>query len=189
NLLVGRMGVTFGVGATGLIFDGSDNSEHALPIGAAINAKAIGTIQARQRLGLGVAAITGLPLLVEDVADFRRIGGVADPSLLVKDADLDHAGLIRDGFDGVVETFSIVSQHVISCAAADDIADPLGACQGGGFQILAMQSDIQVSEESEDDEHDRKQRPDQFCANALSQALRSRIAANWISLRHGLTPA
>ncbi len=138
-----------GVRAAGLIFDGSDNSQHALPA-IAINAKAVGAIQARQRLRLSVAAVAGLRRLVENVADFRWIGGVADPPLLVKDAHLDHAGLVRHGLDRVVESLAIVAQHVVGGAALDYIADPLGAGQRGCFQVLAMQSDIQVSEKGED---------------------------------------
>src|SRR5208337_5093337 len=84
NLLAGRVRVAVGVGTTGLILDGSDNSEHTLSVSAAINAKAVGAIQARQRLRLVMAAIAGLRLLVEHMADFGRIGGVANPSLLVQ---------------------------------------------------------------------------------------------------------
>src|ERR1700690_725713 len=136
------MRVTIGVGATGLILEGSDYSQHMLSAGVAINSKAIGTIQARQRLRLRVAAVKGPALLVEDMADFRRIGGVADPALLVKNAHLDHAGFIGDGLDGVVKSLAIVMQHVVSGAAADDIADPLSAGQGSCFQVLPMQSDV-----------------------------------------------
>src|ERR1035441_3825351 len=96
------MRVAVGVGAARLIFDGSDNSQHPLPA-VAIDAKAVGAIQARQWLRLGMAAIAGLRRLIEDVADFRWISGVADPPLLVKDAHLDHAGLVRHGLDRVVE--------------------------------------------------------------------------------------
>ena len=139
----------------------------------AINAKAVGTIQARQRLRLVVAAVAGLGRLVENVADFLGIGGVADPPLLVKDAHLDHAGLVGHGLNGVVESLAIVAQHVVGGAALDHVADPLGAGQGGGFQMLAMQSDIQVSEKSEDDDHDRQQRTDQLRTDAVSQPLPS----------------
>src|ERR1035438_8748039 len=116
------MRVTLGVGATGLIFDGGDDSQHTLPA-TAINTKAVGAIQARQRLRLSVTAVAGLGRLVEDVADLRWIGGVADPPLLVKDADLDHAGLVLHGVNGVVESLAIVAQHVVGGAVLDYVAD------------------------------------------------------------------
>ena len=118
-----------------------------------------------------MAAVAGLGRLVEDVVHFRCIGGVADPALLVKDAHLDHAGLVGHGLNGVVEAFAIVAQHVVGGAALDHIADPLGAGQRGCFQMLAVQSDIQISEQSEDDDHHRQQRPDQFRTDAVRQPL------------------
>jgi hypothetical protein len=91
--------------------------------------------------------------------------------------------------NGVVKSLAIVAQHVIRGAASDHVADPLGAGQGGGFEVLAMQSDIQVSENCEDDEHDGEQGTDQLRADAVSQPLGSASAANWVSLRHGNTGA
>ena len=154
----------------GLIFDGSDDSQHAVPAAIAINAKAVRTIQPRQRLRLSVAAVAGLGRLVENVADFGWIGGVADPPLLVKDAHLDHAGLVRHGLNRVVEPFAIVAQHVVRGAALDYIADPLGAGQRGRFQMLAVQSDIQISEQREDDDHHRQQRTNQLRTDAVTSA-------------------
>ena len=142
NLLIRRMRVATGIGAVGLIFDGGDNSQHPLT-GTAINAKAVGAIQTRQRLRLRVAAIAGLSALVENSADFLRIRGIADPAFLVKNAYLHHARLVRYGLDRTVEALAIVAQHVVDGGAPDDIADPLGV---GCFQVLAMESDIQVSE-------------------------------------------
>src|SRR5271157_5310624 len=150
------MSVTIGIGAAGPVFDGSDDSQHTLPAVAAINTETVGTIEARQRLGLIVAAITGFSLLVDDVADFREIGGVADPALLVEDAYLDHAGFIGHGLYRVVESLAIVAQHVIRGAVIDDIADPLGAGQSGRFKVLAMQLDIQISQQAEDGDHERQ---------------------------------
>ena len=116
---------------------------------------------------MGVAAVTGLAFFVEHVADFRCIGGVADPALLVKDPYFDHARLVRHGLNRVVQSLAIVTQHVVGCAAVDDIAKAFGASQRGGFQILAMQPDIQISEQAENHKHDHKQRPDQFCADTI----------------------
>src|SRR5271169_6154630 len=108
------MRVTFGVGAARLILDGSDNSQHTMPAAIAINAKAVGAIQARQRLRLRVTSIAGLGCLIENMADFFRIGGVTDSPLLVKDGELDHARLVRHGLDRVVESLAVVAQHVVS---------------------------------------------------------------------------
>src|ERR1035438_7285516 len=155
------MRVTLGVGTTGLIFDRSDNSQHTLAA-TAINTKAVGAIQARQRLRLSVTAVAGLGRLVEDVADLGWIGGVADTPMLVKNAHLGHTGLGGNGLNRVVEPLAIVAQHVVGGAAPDYVATPLGAGQRGCFQMLAMQSDIQVSEKSEDDDHDCQQRSDQL---------------------------
>ena len=135
-----------------------------------------------------MTAVAGFPRLVEDVADFGWISGVADPPLLVKDAHLDHAGLVLHGVNRVVESLAIVAQHVVGGAVLDYVADPLRADQGGGLQVLAMQSDIQVSEKGEDDDHHRQERPDQLCTDAVSQPLPSHNDANWLSLRHGPTP-
>src|SRR5450755_3616584 len=101
------MRMAFCIRATGPIFDGCDNAEYALAAGIAVNAEAVGTIQARQRLGLIVTAVAGLSFFIENVAYFRRVGGVADPALLVKDAHLDHARFIRDALDRVVKTGAV----------------------------------------------------------------------------------
>ena len=135
-----------------------------------------------------MAAVAGLGGLVEDVADFGGVGGVADSALAIEDAHLGDAGLFGDGLNGVVKSLAIVVQHVVRGAASDHVADPFGAGQGGGFEVLAMQSDIEVSENCEDDEHDGEQGTDQLRADAVSQALGSASAANWVSLRHCVTP-
>src|SRR3984885_9323723 len=135
-----------GVRASKLIFNGSDNSEHPLPAAVAVNAKAVRAIQARQRLRLGMAAEAGLGGFVEDMADFRRISRVADRPLSIKNADLDHARFGGGGLNRGGESLAIVAQHVVSRAAFDYVADALGTGQRGCFQVLAMQSDIQISE-------------------------------------------
>ena len=45
HLLVRRMRVTFGVGARGLIFDGSDDSQHAMATGTAVDAETVRPVQ------------------------------------------------------------------------------------------------------------------------------------------------
>src|SRR5271170_6765068 len=97
------MRVAAGIGATRLIFDGGDNSQYSVPAAIAINAKAVGTVQAGQGLSLIVAAVAGLRRLVENMADFGGVGGITDSPLRVKDSHLDHAGIVRHGPDRVVE--------------------------------------------------------------------------------------
>ena len=156
-----------GVRATGLIFNGSDDSQHAVPAADAINAKAVGTIEARQRLRLIVTAVAGLRFLIEDVADFRGIGRVADPPLLVEDADFYHAGLVGDGLDGVVESLAIVAQHVVRGAAIDHIAHPLGAGQRALLQVLPMQPDNEKTQQTEHQRHRDRQQENKFHADAV----------------------
>ena len=93
NPLLRGMRVAGGVRARGLILDRSDNAQHAGFRGVAINAKAIGAIQPRQRLRLGVAGIAGFGGLIDHVVLFGRIGGVGDSAFLIEDADLLHARL------------------------------------------------------------------------------------------------
>src|ERR1700678_2189360 len=147
------MRMASGVRASKLIFEGSDNSEHPVAAAVAVNTKTVRPIQARQRLRLGMAAVAGLGGFVEDMADFRRISRVAYRPLSIKNADLDHARFVGDGLNRVVESLAIVAQHVIRGAALDYIADSLGAGQRGCFQMLAMQSDIQISEQRENHDH------------------------------------
>lgn len=115
------------VGATGLIFDGRNDAHNAWAGIDSINAEAVRPIEMRQRLRLSVAAIASLSSLVEDVTDFGRISRVTDPSLLIKDAHLDHARFVGNGLNEVVKSLSIVTQHVVGRAASDYIAYPLGA--------------------------------------------------------------
>src|SRR5580704_2216949 len=147
------MRMAFSIRAARLIFDRGDNSEYPVPAAVAINAKAVGAIQAGQRLRLSVAAIAGLGRLVENVANFGRVGRVADPPLLIKDSYLDHAGLVRHGLDRVVESLAIVAQHVVRRAAPDYIADSFRAGQRGGFQMLAMKADDEKTQQTENQRH------------------------------------
>ena len=71
NLHAGGMRMAGGVGARGLVLDGSDHAQHARVVGA-IDAEAVGTLQKRERLGLLVTAVAGLGILVDGAAHLGR---------------------------------------------------------------------------------------------------------------------
>src|ERR1700739_2691746 len=110
-----------------LVLDGSNNPQHAGPVRIAVDPEPVGTIQPRQRLGLGMAAVTGFGALIDNMILLQRIGGGSDPSVLVEYADPLHAWLRGYGQDGVVHPLPIVAQHVIGGAALDGITDAFRA--------------------------------------------------------------
>src|SRR5271166_1043207 len=189
NLLARRMRMAGGVRATGLVFDGSDDAHDARAAIGAINTKAIRTIQARQRLRSYMTAVAGLGGLVEDVIYFGGIGRVADPAFGIEDSHLDHAGFVRNGLNGVVEPLAVVAQHEVSGVALDYVTHTVRAGQRGGFQVPALQSNVEISQQRKDGDHYRKQRPDQLCTDTMSQPSPQEARTNWLNLRHGLTPA
>src|SRR5579864_4038724 len=123
------MRVAGSIRARGLILDGSNDTEYAGPPAVAVDAKAVGTVEPRQRLRLRMARIAGLTFFVDDMIEFRCVRGVGDPAFLIEDANLYHAGLAGHGLDRVVEAFAVVAQHVLGGAARDDVADSLSAEQ------------------------------------------------------------
>ena len=100
-----------------------------------------------------MAAVTSFRILIHDVADFGRIGRVADSAITIENPHAHHAGLVRDRAHYVIQPLAVIAQHVISGAPLDHVADPLGAGERGRFQVLAMQPRIQVSEKRENDDH------------------------------------
>jgi len=177
--------MTIRVRARGLILDRRDDSEDPLPAAIAINAEAVRPVQACQGLRLRVTGVAGLALLVDDVADFARIGRVADTSLLVKHAYPHHAGLVADRFHDLVQAFAIVVHHVVAGAALDHVADPLGAAQNGGFQMLAMQPDVEITQQAKNRHQCQQQQRDELGAQAVAQAGPApQVLASWLNLRH-----
>src|SRR5579864_7525975 len=91
-----------------LILDRCNDPEHSLPARVAIDPEAIWSIEFREWLGLNMAAVASLGAFIDDVAEFRRIGRVADPPFLVEDADPHHSRLIRHRSHGVIHAFAVV---------------------------------------------------------------------------------
>src|ERR1700745_1508650 len=134
-----------------------------------------------------MAAVAGLGALVDDVAEFSWLLLIADPPLLVEDADPYHPRLIRHGRHGVIHASTIVPQHVVGSAALDDIADKLGAGEGCRLEVLAVQLNVEISEKSKNNDHYQKQQADQLGAKAVRQPIP--LSSSWLNLRHGPTPA
>src|SRR5436309_8550870 len=111
------------IGARRLILNWSNNPQNTSAAAVAKDAKAVRTVQPGQRLRLGMAPITGFRALIDDVVEFRWVGRIGDLPFFVKDANLRHAGLIGNGADRPIESFTVVAQHVFSGAALNDIAD------------------------------------------------------------------
>ena len=70
NLHAGGMSMTGGVGTGGLIFDRSDDAEHARMV-VAINAEAVGALEQGERLGLLVTSVAGFGILIDGAPDLR----------------------------------------------------------------------------------------------------------------------
>src|SRR5205085_4737540 len=132
------------IGATGLILDGGDDSQYACAAAIAINAEAVWPVELGHGLGLRMAPVTGFRVLVDDVADLGGIGGVADTSFLVENADANHARLVANGVHDLVKTIAIVAHHVIGGAALDHVADSFGAAESRSLEVLAVQANAEV---------------------------------------------
>ena len=113
------MGVTIGIGARGLVLQGSDDAENSPASSIPVYAEAVWTVEPGYWLGLSMAAIAGLGILVDDVIQFLAVSGVADASFPVKHPHSHHTRLIGYGAHHVVEAVAIVAQHVVRRAAFD----------------------------------------------------------------------
>src|SRR5690348_6508914 len=117
-----------------------------------------------------MAAVTSLGILVDDVADFAGFRGVADPALLVKDADTNDAGLIADSAHDLVQAVAVVAHHVVGRTALDDVADALCGSQRRCLEMPAVQADVEIPEQSEDDHQGEGQKRNKFGAQAVAYA-------------------
>ena len=116
-----------------------------------------------------MAAVTRFRTLIDCVPDFRRVRGIADVAFTIEDANPHHSRLIRHGGHGVIQAFPVVAQHVIGGAALDDIADALGAGERGRFEMLPVQTDVQIAEQAKNPQHHQQQQADQLGADAMRQ--------------------
>jgi hypothetical protein len=104
------------------------------------------------------------------MVEFGRISRVGDPAFFVEDANLGHAGLIRESADGAVQTLAVVAQHVVRRTACDDIADPLRTQQRRLLQMLPVQADVEVTQQRKDGHHGAEQKYVELGAEARRQA-------------------
>jgi hypothetical protein len=132
-----RGGVDVALGAGGLVVHGGDDAEDAAPVRAAEDPHAVGALEARLRLGAGVAGDALLGLDVDDDPLLVVAGGGLDPALLVVDADPDDALLGPDVLDDPVDALSVVAEHPVVGGAADGLRDPVG---GEADQPLELRS-------------------------------------------------
>src|SRR5579864_858204 len=118
---------------------------------------------------------------------FRRVRRVRDPSFLIEDADLLNAGFGCHRLNRPIKAFAVVPQHVIGGALLDDVADTLGREQRVLLKVLAMQSNIEVSQQGEDQNHRTEQEYVELGAQGLRYPQQS--SPGWFSLRHAPAPA
>ena len=82
--------------------------------------------------------------------------GVADDALGVHDAHPHDAGLVGHVDHHFVEAVAVILEHVVRGAAAQHLALLLGADEGGGFQVLLVQPDAEVTQQREHHQHSDK---------------------------------
>ena len=118
-----------------------------------VDAHAVGAVEPRQRLLLGVAAVTGFGLLIDLRGGFAFVGGKGDAPLFVQDANLIDAGLRGDGFDRFVHLLCVIVEHAEARAALDGVADAVAGGKGEVFEVVALQADALVAEHRKDARH------------------------------------
>ena len=123
---------------------------------------------------------------IDHMVLFGRIGGVGDSAFLIENAYFLHAGLGRHGFNEVISTLLIVDQHVVRRAVLDDVADAFRAEQSVLLEMLAVEADVEVAQQSEDHYHGAEQEYVELRAESKSQA--QPAVASWLSLLHAPSP-
>src|SRR5437660_1304019 len=118
---------------------------------------------------------------------FRRVRRVRDPSFLIEDADLLNPWFGCHRLNRAIQALAVVPQHVIGCALFDDVADTLGREQRVLLKVLAVQSNVEVSQQGEDQNH----RAEQKYVELGAQGLRcpQEAGPGWFSLLHAPAPA
>jgi hypothetical protein len=89
-------------------------------------------------------------VFVDNAADFRLFTREPDLSLLIEDADPLDTAFLSHVANGLVQSLSVVAQHLIASAAHDQIADPLRARQNEFFGILPPEPVLQKRKHRED---------------------------------------
>src|SRR5215469_164267 len=181
------MRVAAGIRARGPILNRSDNAEDPRARCIAVNTESVWPIQPGQRLRLRMARVTRLSSLIHNVVLLRRVSRIRNPSVPVENADLLNSRFGRHRLNRAVQSFSIIAEHVVGSTLLDDVADPLGREQRVLLQMLPMQLDVEISQESENQNHGPEQEYVQLRAQGLRRP--QQAGSSWFSLRHAPRPA
>ena len=108
----------------------------------AVDARALASLQAGQRLGGGVAAIAGVGAQVDAHAHFGGQRGIADGAGLVVDAHPLELGQPADLEQHGGQLVAIVAEHGGAGRAADDLAEPVLRLQDEVLLALAGEAAV-----------------------------------------------
>ncbi len=110
----------------------------------------------------GRQGVVHVHLFVDEFVHLGRVRRETDASPVVDDADTHHSRLLRQFRDDVIETVTLIAQHVVGGISFDDVAHSCGVSEGRAFQMLSMKLNIQIAEHSEYDSHRGDQQQEQF---------------------------
>ena len=103
--------MTLGRIAVGLVVYGRYHAEDAMPVRPE-DPRSSRRIELLQGSSLGMAGVACLCRLTDHLPYLRLIGGEHDLAFLVEDPHLLYLPLAAHGFDGVMDRFTVVVEHV-----------------------------------------------------------------------------
>lgn len=102
---------------------------------------------------LHMTRVTSFGIFVDATRDFVFVSGESDHARLVEDSDCFNSRLRANRRYDLMDFIAPVVHHSIASAAFDDIGDAIPGSVSRLFEVLAVQRDDLVSEDSEDGNH------------------------------------
>ena len=145
HALAGLVDVAGGARTIGRVVDGPHHAQHGLAVfGEFAGAASAGGFFERRRSGM--ALHTALGALVDDMADFARVGGKGDASVLIEEVDAPDSRLAAQILDDIEEGVAVIVQHLVTRAAQDDVGDALGGLLHHIPRIGALHPQVEEAE-------------------------------------------
>ena len=137
------------------VVDRVDHGEYARRVGRdLVNAHPLVDGEPLQGRIFGVAGVAALGMLVDHGPDHFLAGRKRDCALLVENADLHDAGLVRDRIDDGMHFVFLVLQHARERAVLDRFAHLVRVDSGLRDQRIGLRADAEVGEYPDDDDRD-----------------------------------